>query len=78
MISLLQTIPGEFRRGRRVTIAFFIVAIIVAYKAAGYIITNDLASLLYIALGFIVFVFCSSLAAELAQRSISVCRLASV
>ncbi len=57
MISLLQTIPGEFRRGRRVTIAFFIVAIIVAYKAAGYIITNDLASLLYIALGFIVFVF---------------------
>lgn len=57
MISLLQTIPEGFRRGRRVTLAFFLVAIIVAYKAAGYIIANDLASLLYIALGFIVFVF---------------------
>src|SRR5438309_870585 len=57
MISLLQAIPDELRRGRRVTFALFIVGLIVAYKAAGYIIANDLTSLLYIALVFIIFVF---------------------
>lgn len=57
MISSLQTIPGEFRRGGRVTFAFFIVAMIVAWKAAGYIVADDIPSLLYIALVFIIFVF---------------------
>ncbi|MCU1241512.1 MAG: hypothetical protein JWO71_2238 [Candidatus Acidoferrum typicum] len=57
MISWPQTIPNQFRRSRWLTLAFFFIAIIVAYKAAGYIIANDLASLLYIALLFTIFVF---------------------
>jgi O-antigen ligase len=57
MISWPQTVPNQFRKSRWLTFAFFLVAIIVAYKAAGYIIANDLASLLYIALMFIILVF---------------------
>jgi hypothetical protein len=57
MNSLLQTIPGQFRQSRWFAIAFFALALLVAYKTAGYIVENDFTSLLYLGLIFVVSVF---------------------
>lgn len=57
MNSLPQTIPGQFRRGRWSAIAFFALAIVGAYKIAGYVVANDFTSLLYIGAIFVGLVF---------------------
>jgi len=57
MNALTQTIPGQFRRSRWFALTFFAVALFGAYKTAGYILENDITSLLYLGLIFVVFVF---------------------
>src|ERR1700730_16649453 len=57
MNVLTYTIPGQFRRSPWFALAFFAVALFGAYKTAGYILANDLASLLYMGLIFVIFVF---------------------
>ena len=50
MNSLPQTIPVQFRRSRLLTLAFFGVALTVAYVVAGYILSGDLTTLTFIAM----------------------------
>jgi hypothetical protein len=57
MNALTQTIPGQFRRSRWFAVIFFALAMFGAYKAAGYILQNDITSLLYVGLIFVVSVF---------------------
>ena len=57
MNALTQTIPGQFRRSRWFALTFFAVALFGAYKTAGYILENDITSLLYLGLIFVVVVF---------------------
>src|ERR1700738_370091 len=57
MNALTQTIPGQFRRSWWFALTFFAVALFGAYKTAGYILENDITSLLYLGLIFVVFVF---------------------
>ena len=57
MNSLTQSVPTLFRRTRWVTVAFFAIGILAAYKIAGYIIVSDYGSLLFSALIFLVCVF---------------------
>jgi hypothetical protein len=57
MNVLQQIIPGQFRRSRWLALTFFALAMLGAYETAGYIVQNDLASLFYLGLIFVVFVF---------------------
>jgi hypothetical protein len=53
MRLLAQVFPGSFRRGPGLTIAFFVFAMLAAYKVAGYILANDLDSLAFVAMAFV-------------------------
>src|ERR1700738_1710659 len=53
MRLLAQVFPGSFRRGPGLTIAFFVFAMLAAYKVAGYILANDLDSLAFMAMAFV-------------------------
>jgi hypothetical protein len=51
--SLAQSFPGSMRRGPLVAFGFFVFAMIAAYEVAGYIISNDVASLAFAAMAFV-------------------------
>ena len=53
MKSLAQSFPGSMRRGPLVAFGFFVFAMIAAYEVAGYIISNDVASLAFAAMAFV-------------------------
>jgi hypothetical protein len=51
--SLAQSFPGSTRRGPLLAFGFFVFAMIAAYEVAGYIISNDVASLAFAAMAFV-------------------------
>jgi hypothetical protein len=53
MRSLVNAIPGQFRRGPLFAVGFLIFALVLAYEVSGYIIANDINSLALAALAFI-------------------------
>jgi hypothetical protein len=54
MRPFAQVLPGSFRRGPLFAFVFFIFAMILAYEVAGYIITDDITSLAFVAIAFAV------------------------
>ena len=53
MRSLAQSFPGSLRRRPLLAFGFFVFAMIAAYEVAGYIISNDVASLAFAAMAFV-------------------------
>jgi hypothetical protein len=53
MKSFAQVFPGTLRRGPRLAIGFFVFAMLAAYKVAGYIVTNDVDGLAFVAMAFV-------------------------
>jgi hypothetical protein len=53
MRSLSHPFPGQFRRGPLSAFAFFVFALIAAYKVAQYIINDDVASLAFVGMALV-------------------------
>ena len=57
MRSLVESFPGQFRRGPIAALIFLLLAGGAAYKAAMYIVTGDLAGLSYVGMAFVIAAF---------------------
>jgi hypothetical protein len=53
MRPLAHVLPASFRRGPLFAVGFFVAAMLLAYELAGYIVTNDVASMAFAGLLFV-------------------------